>query len=91
LHCSAQGDLVNLRFGSFCSKHGYIVPAHWPHAEWTQTPAKNSNLAMVGGSLTLQIGVRKHYCASLVFRRFQGGALIFTHKAFWAPGLCPLT
>gem|GEM_PF-6006782 len=32
--CSAQGDLVNLRFGSFYSKHGYVVQAHWPHAEW---------------------------------------------------------
>jgi len=26
--CSAQGDLVNLRFGSLYSKHGYVVQAH---------------------------------------------------------------
>gem|GEM_PF-1101836 len=41
-NCSAQGDLATLRSGSFCSKHGYTVQAHWPHAEWP--PPKNSHL-----------------------------------------------
>ena len=39
--CSAQGDMVSLRSGTICSKHGYTVPARWPHAEWTRPPFEN--------------------------------------------------
>jgi len=37
-NCSAQGDMAILKSGCFCSKHGYTVLAHWPHAPPRKLP-----------------------------------------------------